>query len=196
MEKTNCIYATIVTTSFLYLSQPARDLVYLNPGVDFVRPRANKNFNLLKKHMKNLLHFSTFVLVIIGLANVSMLSGCTKDNSPATSHTVTGLWTGTQKTATSAATSFTMSIKADGTATYENILLGVQQFCAGTWTLSGTTLTCNTTCIYGLPNNVGVKQTFTATYNPSDGTLSNGQWENTYPPSAAITGTFSLTEVN
>lgn len=145
--------------------------------------------------MKRIIVSTTLLFSTLLLTLTVFIGSCKKD-SPVTIYSIKGLWTGTQQNATTAATVFTMSIKSDGTATYENILLGTQQFCAGTWSLNGTTFTCNTTCIYGLPGNVGVKQTFTATFNSNNGTLSSGQWVNTYPPSSANSGTFSLTKVN
>lgn len=144
--------------------------------------------------MKKLVQFSVFLVLILSTA--PLINSCQKDKTPTSNYSVQGLWTGTQQSSGSAATTFAMCFKPDGTATYENTLQGTQQFCVGTWTLNGTTLTCNTTCIYGLSFNVGVKQTFTATFNPSNGTLSSGQWVNTYPPAAALSGTFSLSKVD
>ena len=105
------------------------------------------------------------------------------------------MWVGTYKNATTSPEPLAISLKPDGAATYEGIALGTRHFSAGTWVLSGTTLTCNFTAIYGLAINVGVQQTFTATFNPADGTLSSGQWVNTAPPAAANSGTFTVTKV-
>ena len=125
------------------------------------------------------------------------ITSCSKDDTAQpTTHSVQGLWSGTLQHASAPSSQFTMSIKGDGTATYENIILGTQQFCSGTWTLSGTTFTCNTVCIYGLPGNVGVKQTFTAEFNTNSNTLGSGQWVNTFPASTANSGTFTLNTVN
>jgi hypothetical protein len=146
--------------------------------------------------MKKTIVSTSLLLSTLLLALTVFIGSCSKDEEPPTTHAVQGLWTGTQTNASAQTSAFTMSIKADGTATYENILLGTQQFCAGTWTLNGTAFTCNTTCIYGLASNVGVKQTFTAVFNPTTGTLSSGQWVNTFPLSSATSGTFSLTKVN
>lgn len=146
--------------------------------------------------MKRIILSTPLLLSALLLALTVFIGGCKKNDASVATSSIQGLWTGTQQNATSPASAFTMSIKPDGTATYENILLGIQQFCSGTWTLSGTTFTCNTTCIYGLSYNVGVKQTFTAVFNSSTGSLTSGQWINTYPPSAPNSGTFSLTKVN
>lgn len=146
--------------------------------------------------MKQIILSKPLLTSILLLILTVFIGGCKKDSSqPAATYSVQGLWTGTQQTASTTPTQFNMSIKADGTATYENVLLGTQQFCAGTWALNGTAFTCNTTCIYGLSYNVGVKQTFTAVFNSTTGTLSSGQWINTYPTSVVGSGTFSLMKV-
>lgn len=133
--------------------------------------------------------------LFLALATTIFLSSCDKDDPQTTTKSVRGLWTGTFRNATTPPQAFAVSIKPDGTTTYENTISGTRQFCAGTWTLTGSTLTCNFTCIYGLPGSVGVQQTYTATFNPADGTLSAGQWVNTAPPAAANSGTFELTKV-
>ncbi|MDI9366612.1 MAG: hypothetical protein QM541_16770 [Flavobacterium sp.] len=138
-----------------------------------------------------------FITVSLTILLLFQISSCSKETpTPTTTYSIQGLWSGTHQNTTTPAAQLNMSIKADGTVTYENILLGTQQFCSGTWTLTGTTFTCYTTCIYGLSSSVGVKQTFTATFNNAAGTLSSGQWVNTFPASAANSGTFSLTKVN
>jgi hypothetical protein len=143
--------------------------------------------------MTRILLSTPLLLSTLLLASTVSTRSCKKDN--AATSVVHGLWTGTQTNASNETSTFTMSIKPDGTATYENVLLGTQQFCAGTWTLNGTEFTCNTTCIYGLPYNVGVKQTFTAVLNSGAGSLSQGQWVNTYPRIYATAGSFTLTKV-
>ncbi|CAN5859174.1 hypothetical protein BH11BAC4_BH11BAC4_25950 [soil metagenome] len=77
---------------------------------------------------------------------------------------------------------------------YENVISGTNQLCVGTWTLSNTALFFTTVCVYGLPQNVGVSQTFTATYNLTTGILTNGTWVNN--TSGTDSGTFTLTEVH
>jgi hypothetical protein len=147
-------------------------------------------------------------LFTLAIALISTQSGCTKETIKNTTDTVVvkhtdtvlyctpsvkGLWTGAQQSASSGQ-AFTVSIKADGTMTYENIISGTRQFCAGTWTLTNSILTFNTVCIYGVSANVGVAQSFTANFNSSTGLLSSGQWTNTSGPTNS--GTFTLTKVN
>ncbi len=108
---------------------------------------------------------------------------------------VLGLWVGVQENALASQT-FTVSVKTDGTMTYENIISGTQQLCTGTWTLLNGVFTFNTVCVYGVSGNVGVRQRFTATFNSSTGTLTAGQWQNTFPVSNTNSGTFILNKVN
>jgi hypothetical protein len=108
--------------------------------------------------------------------------------------TIQGLWTGATQNTSGAGQAWTWSIKADGTATYENTINGTLQFCVGTWTLTNGTWTCNTTCVYGVSTFVGATQTFTATYNATTGTFTNGTYATT--SKSTDSGTFTLTEVN
>lgn len=146
--------------------------------------------------MKRIVLSTSLLLTTLLLAIISFSSSCKKDETTTTgtTYTVQGLWTGNHQITGSTPLALNMSLKPDGNATYEDIISGTYQFCAGTWTLTGTTLTVNTTCIYGQPVNVGVKQTFTGTFDAATGTLTAGQWSNTYPPASAASGTFTLTK--
>ena len=148
--------------------------------------------------------FSVFALTVFFFTSQT---SCTKDTDTVTktdtvyrcTPTIQGLWTGswfnTNQNASAAQTqTFSWSIRPDGTASYENIISGVQQLCIGTWTITNGTWKCNTTCVYGPSVNVGTKQTFTAAYDATTGKLTNGAFVNTSPNSD--TGTFTLTEVN
>lgn len=53
---------------------------------------------------------------------------------------------------------------------------GVQHFGTGTWVLTDTVLTCNIITLYGNSSAIGIRQTLTATYNKTTGTLTNGKW--------------------
>lgn len=109
--------------------------------------------------------------------------------------TIQGLWTGDQINTSSAGQAFNWSIRADGTASYENTVFGIRQLCVGTWTLTNETWTCNVTCVYGVTAYVGAKQTYTAKYNAITGALTNGTYQTT-TPGLEDSGTFTLTEVN
>jgi hypothetical protein len=146
-------------------------------------------------------------LFTISFALISTQSGCKKETIRNTDTVfvkttdtvlyctpgIKGLWTGTAQN-TSGGQAFTMSVKADGTATYENVISGKQQLCVGTWTLVNAVFTCNVVCIYGTSANVGVAQKYTANFNSVTGVLSSGQWMNT--SGVTDSGTFTLTKVN
>ena len=108
--------------------------------------------------------------------------------------TVQGLWTGVTLNTKGAGQAWSVSIRTDGTASYEDSVYGVRQLSVGTWKLTNGTWTFNATCIYGYAPYVGATQTFTATYNATTGTLTNGTYVTTTP--SPDSGTFTLTEVN
>jgi len=150
----------------------------------------------MKKIVVNVLSILIFTLFIS-----STQTSCKKDtvSNISTVDTVyrcapslTGLWIGSQQNV-SGGQAFSCSIRTDGTFSYENTISGTRQLCTGTWSLTNSSFSANTTCIYGLPGNIGVTQSFTADYNSSTGILSNGVWNNTTPNNDS--GTFTLTEV-
>lgn len=152
--------------------------------------------------MKKILLASAALTIFAASIILFQISSCTKSVAQENKQTDTvykctpsiqGLWIGTQQSSTTGQP-FSMSIKPDGTMTYENIVYNTQQLCVGTWTLVNSTFTCNTECIYGYF--VGVKQKFTATFDASTGILSSGTWVDTYPATATSSGTFTLTKVN
>lgn len=153
----------------------------------------------------NKILFGSFSVLALTVFLFTSQTSCTKETETVTktdtvyrcTPTIQGLWTGTWTSSgqsASSSQSFSWSIRPDGTASYENIVSGVQQLCVGTWTLTNGTWKCNTTCVYGAPGNAGTKQTFTATYDATTGKLTSGTFVNTSPSSD--TGTFTLTEVN
>jgi hypothetical protein len=124
---------------------------------------------------------------------VLSLNSCKKDSTAPTNYSIEGLWTGTSENATSGPQFYSLSIKPGGTITFEGIGANQQHFGTGTWTLNGTAFTASVTTLYGISSNVGTKQTLTADFNASTGTLSNGKYVNI--PPATGSGTFSVTEV-
>ena len=68
-----------------------------------------------------------------------------------------------------------------------------QHLAPGTWTLSGNTLSCTFTSVYGIPQNIGITETTTATWD-SKGKLTSGIWKNVAPLTGS--GTFTLTRIN
>ncbi|MDE3250073.1 MAG: hypothetical protein KGO82_15525 [Bacteroidota bacterium] len=137
------------------------------------------------------------LLIILALAIVSIPSlSCSKSNSTtSTPPTIYGLWTGTYLVNGVARPPqyYSLIIKTDGTCVNETMGDGQQHFSPGNWTLVKDTLTCITTCVYGLPSNIGVTQKHTAVFNSTQGTLTLGVWQN-YPTPTG-TGTFTLTKV-
>lgn len=152
---------------------------------------------------------SVFTLTVFLLASqtsckketetVTKTDTITKKDTVYIAPTIQGLWAGSwlntgQSASAAQNQTFNWSIRPDGTASYENVVSGVNQLCVGTWTLTNGTWKCTTTCLYGASGNPGTKQTFTATYNAVTGKLSNGTFVNASP--STDTGTFTLTEVN
>ena len=149
--------------------------------------------------MKNILFATSryFILPAIILFSVLALSGCEKDKTePAVIYSVKGLWSGSLQDAVSGPQAYNLSIKEDGTVSFEALLSNKEHFGVGTWTLTDSLLKCNVTTLYGFDFNVGIKQILTATFNSSAGTLSSGKWIDIYPATAKNSGTFSLTKVN
>lgn len=147
--------------------------------------------------------FGSLSALVLTIVLFTSQSSCTKETVKEVTKTDTvykctptiqGLWTGTQQNTAGAGQAWTMSIRMDSTASYENTLNGTRQLCVGTWKLTNGTWTCTTTCVYGVPAYIGATQTFTATYNATTGTLTNGTYVTTSP--SPDSGTFTLTEVN
>src|SRR5215813_13795267 len=145
--------------------------------------------------MKKLVPASIALLVLTFIL-FTFQTSCKKETTTVNNckPTIVGLWTGSWQSSVSGGGIFNVIIKPDGTASYENIVSNTQQLAIGTWTLTGSTLTINTTCVYGYPGNVGTVQTFTATYNSTTGALTNGTFQNISPNHDS--GTITLTEAN
>lgn len=88
---------------------------------------------------------------------------------------------------------FSFIIKPDGTMITESEWDNQQHLSPGTWTLNGETLSCSFTCVYGLPQHIGITETSTATWN-NKGELSSGIWKNVPPVNGS--GTFTLKRIN
>lgn len=137
---------------------------------------------------------SILILFLVAVWASFLVSSCKKESVQPVTYGLPGLWSGTIADAVSGPQDYNMSIKPGGKITFEAINGGQQHFGVGTWTLNGTAFTSNVTTLYGASFNVGTKQTFTAVFDSSTGTLSSGKWANTSP--ANNSGTFSLTRVN
>lgn len=108
---------------------------------------------------------------------------------------IEGLWIGTYSVNGSPGSGnqyFSMIIKPDGTIIVDSQGANVQHLAVGTWSLNGTTLTSSFTCVYGLPGNIGIEETVTATWD-SAGSIT-GTWSNVPPLTGS--GNITLTRVN
>ena len=136
------------------------------------------------------------LLVFISLT--TFLPGCEKDDDDPdpTPATIEGLWIGTYSVDGMPGEGlqyYSLVIKPDGTVINDTKGVNQQHLAPGTWTLTGNSFTCTTTCVYGVPVNIGITQTHTATFDKTNGTLTGGVWENV-PPKVG-SGTFTLTKV-
>jgi len=125
-------------------------------------------------------------------------TGCCKDDddlSPATNHSIHGLWSGSSVSGTTTVPFF-LSIKPNGTCFTEGIAPGTQENLGfGTWTLVNSTFTFDITWVYGYSTNIGLHVTGTGTFNSSNGTLT-GTSLGVAPSGATNNATFSLVKVN
>ena len=138
---------------------------------------------------------SLSLIALVTIVALFPMSGCKKDTTPAPGpKSIEGLWIGTIANATSGPQFYSLSIKPDGKLTFDGMGGNQQHLGIGTWTLTGTTFTASVTTVYGLSSNIGVKQTLTAVFNSSTGTLSSGTWQNT--STVTDSGTFAVTKVN
>lgn len=146
--------------------------------------------------------FRNFRLSILFIALGMVQMSCSKETDPEPDpdpieYNVQGLWVGSYTVTglpdNPAEQLFTFALNPDGTLVNETKGGGQQHLSIGTWTLVGTALKCTTTCVYGLPSNIGIQQAHTAVFDKNTGTLSNGEWKYLDPKSGS--GTFSLTKV-
>lgn len=159
--------------------------------------------------MKKLL-LSTISLIVIAFLFTTSQSGCTKETVITDTDTVfncpqniQGLWVGTYTVGAGfpvpAGTSFffSFSIHPDGKMSYKskgfyNGSYDYITFADGTWTLNGNAFTFSVTTINLAGGGPQLVQTGSATYNSTNGTLTNGIITN----GPGSTETFTLAEVN
>ena len=89
---------------------------------------------------------------------------------------------------------YSLIIKPDGTVINDTKGLNQQHLSVGSWTLTGNSFTCTTTCVYGPPIDIDAVQTHTATFDKTNGTITNGIWTDVVSASI-LSGTFTLTKV-
>jgi hypothetical protein len=145
--------------------------------------------------MKKIL-MSSIVLIIFSIAIVLFQLSCKKEAKAQTNTpSIQGLWIGTYTVSgqpQSGEQYFSLIIKPDGTMIADTKGQNTQHLAPGIWTLAGNQLTCTYTCVYGLPVNVGVTETATATWDKT-GKLT-GTWVDV--PNTQGTGAITLTKVN
>lgn len=141
---------------------------------------------------------SSVVLLIFALASlVFQITSCTKSVAQTTTPTypIQGLWIGTYTVDGQTSLGeqyFSLIIKPDGTIIADTKGGDKQHLAPGSWTLTGNTLSCIFTCVYGYPSNIGVTEMATATWDKT-GKL-GGFWKNASQNSGS--GVITLTRVN
>jgi hypothetical protein len=141
--------------------------------------------------------FSKYLSILsLAVSVILFNSGCKKNSDPITpptptvNHNIQGVWAGTASNAT-ITIPYYLTIKADGTCSFEGISAGnVENFGTGTWTLTGTAFTCQLTTLYGVTNNIGIKQNITGVFDTKAGTLTSLTWNDI--DGATDQGTFLL----
>jgi len=139
---------------------------------------------------------SAIVLLVFSISIVLFQLSCKKQAvaQPGTP-SIQGLWTGTYTVSGQPELGqqyFSLIIKPDGTMIADTKGENTQHLAPGTWSLSGNQLTCNYTCVYGLPANVGITEIAIATWDKT-GKLT-GTWKN--DPDTQGAGEITLTKVN
>jgi hypothetical protein len=154
--------------------------------------------------MRKELSFKIISGISIAVFALFVFNSCTKDNvnpspTPATVTTnfpIEGLWIGIYTQNGQPALGeryFSLAIRPGGTMVSDGkVGTTDSNLSTGTWTLTGDTLRCSFTCVYGLPNNVGVSQAYKAVWDQT-GKLT-GNWNNFLSPSSS--GVITLKRVN
>ena len=147
--------------------------------------------------MKKLLMASLTLTVFATALILFQISSCKKANAqtPPTTYSIQGLWIGTYSVDGQPGLGqqyFSFVIKPDGTM-INDTKGGQQHISLGNWSLTGDTLSCSFTCVYGASSNIGVTET-TKAYFDKTGKLTSGIWKNIAPINGS--GTFTLARIN
>ena len=127
---------------------------------------------------------------------IAILFSCSKDPVKQDTTSIEGLWIGyytVDGNPGMGSQYFSFAIKPDGTLINDTQGDGQQHLNIGAWSLNGDAFSASATCVYGLPSNIGIVETHTATFNKANGTFSNGVWKNTPPLTGS--GTFTIMKV-
>lgn len=149
----------------------------------------------MRKKILSSFLLKTFVIIL----TISQISSCKKsddDTNTVTNYPIEGLWVGTYKFDPHIIGNedyFSFVIKPDGKLIVDTKVSGQQRLALGSWTLSGTTLTCSFTYMYAPAADMGAIQTATATWEKT-GKLS-GRWTYTSPANG-LAGPFTLERIN
>ena len=139
------------------------------------------------------------IAFLLAFTSLTMgLASCEKDSNDQdpTPASIEGLWIGSYAVdgyPGAGLRYFSFIIKPDGTVINDTKAENQQHLSIGSWTLTGDLFECTATCVYGLPVNMGVTETHTATFDKANGTMTNGVWKNVPPLNGS--GTFTLTKV-
>ena len=108
-------------------------------------------------------------LIMFSTIHTSCTKNCTPTTTTTTKKTIQVLWVGTYLSNGSSVSQFiSLSIKPDGTFICDSKGAGKQYLSIGTWSLTGDTLSCTATCVYGLPSNIGVTENHKSIFNNVD----------------------------
>ena len=140
----------------------------------------------MKKLFLASIALTTFALSIGLFQMTSCKKAEAQVNNTNTTYPIEGLWIGTYTVDSQPALGeqyFALSIKPDSTIVADTKWGTTQHLAPGSWSLSGNTFTCTYTCVYGLPNHIGIEEKITATWS-NTGTLI-GTWENSPTPTGS-----------
>ncbi|MES2108069.1 MAG: hypothetical protein V4577_04950 [Bacteroidota bacterium] len=138
--------------------------------------------------------YNSALALAIATSAILFGSGCKQGEIPppipVTEHHILGVWAGTATNATETIPYF-LTLKPDGTCSFEGITAGsVENFGAGTYSVSNGTVTATLVTLYGVSTNIGVKQSVKGTFDSKAGTLTSLTWEDI--AGATDHGTFKL----
>jgi hypothetical protein len=109
---------------------------------------------------------------------------------------IEGLWIGTYTINSEPSLGkqyFSFIIKPNGVLICETSYIGKQHLSPGTWSLNGNTLSCSFTCVYGLPQHIGITEVSTAQWDSKLNKL-EGTWKNLAPLTGS--GNITMSRVN
>jgi hypothetical protein len=145
------------------------------------------------------LFLGSVILAVFSLTNIIFqMTSCRKadaQNSNTVNYPIQGLWIGTYTLDGQSKLGeqyFSFVIKPDGSMIADTKGSSIQHLATGTWTLNGTTLTCNFTYVYGQSSNIGVTQITSAEWDKA-GKLT-GTWKNVAPHTGS--GVITMTRIN